>query len=1229
MKENNKSVTNTIRSKAEEIINNRPNIDSYTNMSEVEIKKLIHDLEVHQIELEMINEELVAQNKAEEIATDKYVELYDFAPSGYFTLSKIGEIIELNLSGAKILGSERLKLKNSHFGSFVSKDSKQDFNLFLENIFHSHSIESCSLSILDNDNPDIRVHVTGIISQNLEQCQITAVDISENWYEHQKLIQSQDKYAKAFLTTTYGVIISRVDDGKLIEINDAFCKITGYSRDEALASTSQSLDLWIDIEDRNKVVKALRETGRFSEMEFRFRKKNGEVIIGAMSSSLVNINNENCILSSINDITERKKAEEKLLESELQYRTLADSGQALIWTATPDKKCDYFNKVWLNFTGRTIEQELGDGWAEGVHPDDLDMCFDIFTTSFDKRVDFSMTYRMRRFDGEYRWILDEGKPRYNMLGEFIGYIGNCLDITNMKESEEKIKQSEEKYRTIIESQSEGIGIVNEKEVFTFANQAACRIFDCEHLEEMSLFDFLTPTETEKINQQTLHRQNGISNNYELQITTQKGNVKYISVSSEPKFNANSIYEGAYAVFRDVTERKLAQDALTLSEEKYRKDLSLLNSIFESPINIIVFSLDINYCYTAFTKYHSQTMKAIWGVDIQLGMSMLDIISNEDDKGKAKRNFDRVLKDDYFVLTEEYGDDALFRTYYENFYSPVKNNHGEIVGLSVFVIDATARNQATKKLEISEDRFRKVVEQTSDLIAIADSNGFITYASSTSISMFQLSPEEMVGVNFMEFAALDEIDKAKNAFRKILEGGETINDSVFRMKRNGGELFYAELNGSKFETASQNGVLVTIRDITERKRIEENIKAKTSILSNLIINLKEGILLENSSREIELTNQLFCDMFGIPAPPDAMRGADCTESAEQSKMLFKNPDKFVEDIHQILANKVAVFNDELELVDGRYFERDYIPTYLDDVYSGHLWKYRDITEKKNAEIELKKISQAIEQSPFMTVITRVDGTIEYINPSITRITGYSKDDLIGQNPNVLSSGELSQKDYQTLWPTISSGKEWKGEFHNKKKNGEFYWAGALILPIFDVNGKITHYLSIEEDITQRKEIEMQLLELNTNLELKVEERTIQLNEAKKKLENELHERILIEVDLRWNKSLLELMSNSSPLGFLVVDNRTDDILYFNHRFCKIWNIEHIEDQMEQGKFKNNEIIPYCLPVLADVPAFAESCKPLQFEHNRDVIEDEIAFTDNRTIRRFSTQIRGENDEYFGR
>lgn len=121
----------------------------------------------------------------------------------------------------------------------------------------------------------------------------------------------------------------------------------------------------------------------------------------------------------------------------IEYRLLVEHSPVLIWRADVNKKCDYFNQVWLEFTGRTLEQEFGDGWAEGVHPDDLDRCFQIYVSSFDQRQPFEMEYRLKRYDGEYRWIFDRGVPYYNDNGEFLGYIGSCVDVTERREAEQQ------------------------------------------------------------------------------------------------------------------------------------------------------------------------------------------------------------------------------------------------------------------------------------------------------------------------------------------------------------------------------------------------------------------------------------------------------------------------------------------------------------------------------------------------------------------------------------------------------------------------------------------------------------------------------------------------------------------------------------------------------------------------------------------------------------------------
>jgi len=134
------------------------------------------------------------------------------------------------------------------------------------------------------------------------------------------------------------------------------------------------------------------------------------------------------------DVTRARRAQAALQESEERFRVAADSAPVLIWMSNSTKACDYFNRQWLEFTGRTLEQELGNGWAQGVHPDDLPQCLTTYNAAFDARQPFKMEYRLRRFDGEYRWVLDDGVPRFAPDGTFVGYIGACMDISDQKKA---------------------------------------------------------------------------------------------------------------------------------------------------------------------------------------------------------------------------------------------------------------------------------------------------------------------------------------------------------------------------------------------------------------------------------------------------------------------------------------------------------------------------------------------------------------------------------------------------------------------------------------------------------------------------------------------------------------------------------------------------------------------------------------------------------------------------
>jgi PAS domain S-box-containing protein len=120
--------------------------------------------------------------------------------------------------------------------------------------------------------------------------------------------------------------------------------------------------------------------------------------------------------------------------TEAEYRTIVEQAPIMIWRAKTDARCDYFNERWLSFTGRTLQDELGDGWSNGVHPDDRERCLKIYKHSFNRREPFEIEYRLRRYDGEYRWVLDTGAPIHDEFGAFSGFVGSCVDVTDRVEA---------------------------------------------------------------------------------------------------------------------------------------------------------------------------------------------------------------------------------------------------------------------------------------------------------------------------------------------------------------------------------------------------------------------------------------------------------------------------------------------------------------------------------------------------------------------------------------------------------------------------------------------------------------------------------------------------------------------------------------------------------------------------------------------------------------------------
>ncbi len=187
-------------------------------------------------------------------------------------------------------------------------------------------------------------------------------------------------------------------------------------------------------------------------------------------------------------------------------------------------------------------------------------------------------------------------------------------------------------------------------------------------------------------------------------------------------------------------------------------------------------------------------------------------------------------------------------------------------------------------------------------------------------------------------------------------------------------------------------------IQKNKGTEENLKRTINLFKTLLANLQSGVLVENENREILFTNHLFCKMFEIPAPPDALVGADCSQSAELSKHLFSDPESFVLSINKILHEQIPVYNELIETVSGHFYERDYVPIFIDQIYRGHLWQYKDITERVNYEKLLRENEELnrLIMDTAMDAITLADtkGVIRYWNPAAAQLFGFANEDAIG-------------------------------------------------------------------------------------------------------------------------------------------------------------------------------------------------------------------------------------------
>jgi len=298
------------------------------------------------------------------------------------------------------------------------------------------------------------------------------------------IFDSEARFSAIFENAAVG--IARVaPDGRWLEVNQRFCDIVGYTREETMTKTFDDITHPDDMEsDWNQARRLFAGEIENYTIEQRYYLKDGSIVWVNLTRSLARREDgsPDYFISFIEDISARKRSEEKLRDSEERFRILADTAPVMIWASGKDKLCTFFNKPWLDFTGRAMEEELGNGWSEGVHPEDYDRCLEIYAASFEAWEPFKMEYRLRRYDGEYRWILDHGVPRFSPGGDFLGYIGSCIDITERMKIEEELRESKGRLAGIVSSAMDAIIAVDDDQHVVHFNAAAELMFGCPAAE---------------------------------------------------------------------------------------------------------------------------------------------------------------------------------------------------------------------------------------------------------------------------------------------------------------------------------------------------------------------------------------------------------------------------------------------------------------------------------------------------------------------------------------------------------------------------------------------------------------------------------------------------------------------------------------------------------------------------------------------------------------------------
>ncbi len=551
-------------------------------------------------------------------------------------------------------------------------------------------------------------------------------------------------------------------------------------------------------------------------------------------------------------LNECKRSEAALIESEQRFHTMADTAPVMIWVAGTDKFCNYFNQPWLQFTGRTLEQEIGNGWTEGVHRDDFQRCIDTYFTAFDARQPFTMEYRLRRFDGKYRWLLDTGNPRFNGDGSFAGYIGSCIDIGDRKQVEDKLRSSEEQLRLALDFSHTGgwdwqIDINKVTWNDNFSQLLGLNPGEVE-ASYQTWRDRVHPEDIVQV-EQVINHALATRSYYETEYRTihPDGSIRYLAARGQGIYNQSGQVVRMVGVLFDISDRQQAEAALRESEQRY--------ATLAQAVPVGIFRTDpeghcvyVNQRWTQITglsllqAWQDGWAQAIHPDDRERVFTQWYECARQNLPFQSEYRFQRADG----VVTWVFGQAVAER-----------GTDDELIGYVGTITDISEQQAALrdrKRVEAALRQYERIVSATPDGVALVDRNYTFRLINQTYLLLHGKYSEEIIGHTISELLGEDVFTSLIKPLMDRCLAGETIRYEAWFTYAKAGRRFIGVTYAPYIEMDSTiSGIVVNTRDLTKLKQAEEKIVEQAMLLdvatdAILVRGLDSKILYWNNGAE---------------------------------------------------------------------------------------------------------------------------------------------------------------------------------------------------------------------------------------------------------------------------------------------------------------------------------------------------------------------------------------------